>query len=129
MKRVRVVALVVLLVLVVALVFVACTPSKDAVRAKYENAGYNNVPISAHTLGLSSEAVEYVFRAERSASEDGETAEAAIEIVLFVDETEARDYADIVAAENADAIEAGTYVVALEGKFVLCGSPEAVELF
>ena len=98
-------------------------------RKKYELAGFAYDNISANTLGLSSEDVEYVFAAHRDASEDGSVAAAEIEIVLFVDEDKAQEYYDAKNADNAEAIEAGTFAVLMDGAFVLSGSPEAVEVF
>ncbi len=129
MKRSKVVVVSIALVLALTLLLCACTPSKDAVRAKYQNAGYLYDNISAHTLGLSSDDVEYVFAAHRVASEDGSVAAAEIEVVLFVDETKAQEYSDAKAAEHQDEIEGGSFRVALDGNFVLSGTPEAVELF
>ena len=98
-------------------------------RKKYELAGFAYDNISANTLGLSSEDVEYVFAAHRDASEDGSVAAAEIEIVLFVDEDKAQEYYDAKSADNAEAIEAGTFAVLMDGAFVLSGSPEAVKVF
>lgn len=128
MKKFKVIIVTVLIVLALTLSLCACTPGKDAVRKKYELAGFAYDNISANTLGLSSEDVEYVFAAHRDASEDGSAA-AEIEIVLFVDEDKAQEYYDAKNADNAEAIEAGTFAVLMDGAFVLSGSPEAVEVF
>ena len=128
MKKFKVITVTVLIVLALTLSLCACTPGKDAVRKKYELAGFSYDNISANTLGLSSEDVEYVFAAHRDASEDGSAA-AEIEIVLFVDEDKAQEYYDAKNADNAAAIEAGTFAVLMDGAFVLSGSPEAVEVF
>lgn len=128
MKKFNVITITVLIVLALTLLLCACTPGKDAVRKKYELAGFAYDNISANTLGLSSEDVEYVFAAHRDASEDGSAA-AEIEIVLFVDEDKAQEYYDAKNADNAAAIEAGTFAVLMDGAFVLSGSPEAVEVF
>lgn len=129
MKKSNAIAVSVLIVLVLALLLCACTPGKDAVRKKYELAGFVYDNISANTLGLGSEDVEYVFAAHRDASEDGSVSAAEIEIVLFVDEDRAREYYDAKNSDNAAAIEAGEYAVLMDGAFVLSGSPEAVEVF
>lgn len=128
MKKFKVIIVTILIVLALTLLLCACTPGKDAVRKKYELAGFAYDNISANTLGLSSEDVEYVFAAHRDASEDGSVA-AEIEIVLFVDEDKAQEYYDAKNADNAEAIEAGTFAVLMDGAFVLSGSPEAVEVF
>lgn len=128
MKKFKVISITVLIVLALTLLLCACTPGKDAVRKKYELAGFAYDNISANTLGLSSEDVEYVFAAHRDASEDGSAA-AEIEIVLFVDEDKAQEYYDAKNADNAEAIETGTFAVLMDGAFVLSGSPEAVEVF
>lgn len=129
MKKFKVIIVTVLIVLALTLLLCACTPGKDAVRKKYELAGFAYDNISANTLGLSSEDVEYVFAAHRDASEDGSVAAAEIEIVLFVDEDKAQEYYDAKNADNAEAIGAGTFAVLMDGAFVLSGSPEAVEVF
>ena len=77
MKKFKVITITVLIVLALTLLLCACTPGKDAVRKKYELAGFAYDNISANTLGLSSEDVEYVFAAHRDASEDGSVAAAA----------------------------------------------------
>lgn len=135
-ERIKRISAAVVAMLAVLLFAAGCTPSKEACRLKYENAGYVNVQISAHTLGLSSEAVEYVFRAERSAEgeSDGEGGEisAAVEqvtVVCFTDDAAALEYSDTLNADYAEEIEAGAYAVRLEGKIVVCGTPTAVELF
>ncbi len=124
-KMLTIVALSLLIVTAIALV--ACTPGAEAVRTKYENAGYTYVPTSAHTLGLETESVEYVVAATKAATDDA--AQQSIQVVLFVEEEDAIAYSDALAVEYAEAIGAGEIVVALDGKFVLMGTPEAVELF
>ena len=108
MKKFKVITTTVLIVLALTLLLCACTPGKDAVRKKYELAGFAYDNISANTLGLTA---------------------AEIEIVLFVDEDKAQEYYDAKNADNAEAIEAGTFAVLIDGAFVLSGSPEAVEVF
>ena len=119
MKKFKVITVTVLIVLALTLLLCACTPGKDAVRKKYELAGFSYDNISANTLGLT----------HRDASEDGSVAAAEIEIVLFVDEDKAQEYYDAKNADNAEAIGAGTFAVLMDGAFVLSGSPEAVEVF
>lgn len=116
-KKKTMIALVVLVVALATLC--ACVPSRDACKTKYENAGYKTTPLSANTLELSGEDVDYIYCGVREASED------YIRVVCFKKKDKATEYAEKVNAEYDE----GPYIVEQHGKVVLVGSQNAIDIY
>lgn len=112
------VALVVLITTVFALV--ACVPSRDACKTKYEKAGYITTPLSANSLELSGEDVDYIYCGVREDSGD------YIRIVAFKKKDKATEYAE---KENVENTGEGAYVVEQKGKVVLVGTQNAIDIY
>lgn len=109
----------VLAVIILLVALVACVPSRDACKTKYENAGYTTTPLSANTLELSGEDVDYIYCGVREASED------YIRVVCFKKKDKATEYAEKVNAEYDE----GPYIVEQHGKVVLVGSQNAIDIY
>ena len=118
MKRIKIAAVIVTVALLCTL-FAACVPSRDACKTKYENAGYTTTPLSANTLELSGEDVDYIYCGVREASQD------YIRVVAFKKKDIATGYAELMNLEYAD----GTYIVEQKGKVVLVGSQNAIDIY
>ncbi len=112
----------VLLVVLVTTVFalVACVPSRDACKTKYESAGYTTTPLSANSLELSGEDVDFIYCGEREDSGD------YIRIVAFKKKDNATAYAE---RENVENTGEGAYVVEQKGKVVLVGTQNALDIY
>lgn len=109
-----------LAIAVLALVLVACVPSRDACKTKYENAGYTTLPLSANTLELSGEDVDFIYCGSREDSGD------YIRIVAFKKKDKATEYAERMNVENA---EEGGYLVVQKSKVVLVGTQNALDIY
>lgn len=120
MKKTRIVAVAAVL-LIIAAVFIACVPSRDACKTKYENAGYKTTPLSANTLELSGEDVDFIYCGVREASND------YIRIVVFKKKDKATAYAETASAENDG--DGAVYVVEQHGKVVLVGTQNAIDIY
>lgn len=118
MKK-REVALIALTLIVIVFTLAACTPSRDACKAKYEQSGYKTVSLSANTLGLSSEEVDYVYSAQKEASSD------YIEIVCFKKKDNATLYCEKMQAKYGE----NGYKVEQKGKVVLVGTENALKIY
>ncbi len=112
----------VLLVVLVTTVFalVACVPSRDACKTKYESAGYTTTPLSANSLELSGEDVDFIYCGVREDSGD------YIRIVAFKKKDNATAYAE---RENVENTGEGAYVVEQKGKVVLVGTQNALDIY
>lgn len=119
MKKFRL-ALVAVMLAVVAVTLFACVPSRDACKTKYENAGYKTTPLSANTLELSGEDVDYIYCGVREDSSD------YIRVVAFKKKDIASAYAETASAEND---EEGGYIVEQHGKVVLVGTQNAIDIY
>lgn len=118
MKAIKIVAVTLAVTLLCALL-AACVPSRDACKTKYENAGYTTTPLSANTLELSGEDVDFIYCGNRASSGD------YIRIVAFKKKDKATEYAELVKLEFAD----GTYVTEQKGKVVLVGTQNAIDIY
>lgn len=110
----------VLVIIAIALALVACVPSRDACKTKYENAGYTTVPLSANSLELSGEDVDFIYCGSRADSGD------YIRIVAFKKKDKATGYAELMNVENAGD---GGYVVVQKSKVVLVGTQNAIDIY
>ena len=110
----------VLILMLTALMLVACVPSRDACKTKYENAGYTTMPLSANTLELSGEDVDFIYCASRADSGD------YIRIVAFKKKDKATEYAE---RANVEEGEEGGYTVVQKSKVVLVGTQNAIDIY
>lgn len=117
MKKSRVVIGAVALV-VLMLTLIACVPSREACKTKYENAGYKTTPLSANTLELSGEDVDYIYCATKEASGD------YIRVVVFKKKDKATEYSERAKIENE-----GGYIVEQKGKVILVGTQNALDIY
>lgn len=120
MKK-RLTAIVAIVITVLAFALTACVPSRDACKTKYENAGYLTTPLSANTLELSSEEVDFIYCGVKEASSD------YIRIVAFKKKDNATAYAEKVNAEYAESEE--KYIVEQHGKVILVGTQNAIDIY
>lgn len=119
MKKFRL-ALVAAMLAVVAVTLFACVPSRDACKTKYENAGYKTTPLSANTLELSGEDVDYIYCGVREESGD------YIRVVAFKKKDKATEYSETAASQNQGE---GAYIVEQHGKVVLVGTQNALDIY
>lgn len=119
MKKSRVVIGAVALVLIM-LTLIACVPSREACKTKYENAGYKTTPLSANTLELSGEDVDYIYCATKEASGD------YIRVVVFKKKDKATEYSERAKIENEGE---GGYIVEQKGKVILVGTQNALDIY
>lgn len=110
----------VLVLVLAALLLVACVPSRDACKTKYENAGYTTVPLSANTLELSGEDVDFIYCGSREDSGD------YIRIVAFKKKDKATEYAE---RANVEENEGSGYLVVQKSKVVLVGTQNAIDIY
>lgn len=109
-----------LVLVLAALLLVACVPSRDACKTKYENAGYTTVPLSANTLELSGEDVDFIYCGSREDSGD------YIRIVAFKKKDKATEYAE---RANVEENEGSGYLVVQKSKVVLVGTQNAIDIY
>lgn len=108
------------IILVLALALSACVPSRDACKTKYENAGYTTTPLSANSLELSGEDVDFIYCGVREASSD------YIRVVAFKKKDKATEYAELMNVENTGE---GAYITEQHGKVVLVGTQNALDIY
>lgn len=109
-----------IVIIATVLALVACVPSRDACKAKYENAGYSTVPLSANTLELSGEDVDFIYCGSREDSGD------YIRIVAFKKKDKATEYAE---RANVEENEGSGYLVVQKSKVVLVGTQNAIDIY
>lgn len=119
MKKTKITVVVAILI-ALCCVSVACVPSRDACKTKYESAGYTTTPLSANTLELSGEDVDFIYCGVREASSD------YIRVVAFKKKDKATEYAERANVENTDE---GAYIVEQHGKVVLVGTQNALDIY
>ena len=120
MKKTKITVVVAILI-ALCCVSVACVPSRDACKTKYESAGYTTTPLSANTLELSGEDVDFIYCGVREASSD------YIRVVAFKKKDKATEYAERANVENTG--EGGAYIVEQHGKVVLVGTQNALDIY
>ena len=109
----------VLAVIILLVALVACVPSRDACKTKYENAGYTTTPLSANTLELSGEDVDFIYCGVREDSGD------YIRIVCFKKKDKATEYAELMNDKKYD----GSHIVEQKSKVVLVGTQNALDIY
>ncbi len=118
MKKFITITSIVVLAVVLATMLMACTPSEESLKKKFDENGYAAVSVSASTLGIDEEEtpIEYIFLA-------GTVSLSGIDgvyVVCFTNSDDAKAFYDkIKESENAKK----------KGNAVAYGSEEALKLF
>lgn len=122
MKKFVAITAVVVLAVVLATMLMACTPSEDSLRKKYEKEGYTVASIGADEADTDAE-IKYAFIATKNIVE-------TVTVICFANSDDAKKYYDEAKATIEKLGSIGNAMEAKKsGNAVAVGTAEAVKIF